>query len=560
MSPAAEVQECDVLVAGSGAGGLAAAITARRHGLEVIVAEKEPLFGGTTARSGGWLWIPNHPMQAHIGIKDSLEEASTYLLHEAGEKYDPERVNAFLTCGPRMVDWFQRETELRFDPSATFSDYHPDAPGGKPGGRSIVARAYDGRELGPMLAQLRPPLPELTVFGVMIGSGIELTHFMRWSKSLVSAAFVARRLIGHGCARLVHGRGVRLTNGNALAGRLLKSAMDSGVALWSGSSVVEIVRTNSVVAGAMVEREGRPVRVKTRKGVVLACGGFPQDAARKARLFNHAEHFSPAPPGNTGDGLRMAERTGARIDESLPNAAAWVPVSQVPRADGSFGLFPHFIDRAKPGVIAVTPKGRRFVNEGNSYHDFVQGLFAQGETSAWLVTDHRAIRAYGLGFVKPWPLPLGSHLASGYLISGKSFGELAAKMGVEVPEFEKTLGRYNEAAKSGSDPDFGKGSTAYNRFYGDPGIKPNPCVAPIVAPPFYAVKVVVGDLGTYAGIATNGHAQVLDENKRPIPGLYAAGNDALSIMGGNYPGPGITLGPAMTFGWIAGRHLAGVGD
>ena len=194
----ATVVECDVLVAGSGAGGLAAAVTARRHGLEVIVAEKEPLYGGTTARSGGWLWIPNHPMQAAIGIKDSLEEASTYLLHETGEKYDPERVNAFLTAGPRMVDWFQRETALRFDPSATFSDYHPDAPGGKPGGRSIVARAYDGRELGPMLAQLRPPLPELTVFGVMIGSGAELVHFTRWSKSLASAAFVARRLVGHG--------------------------------------------------------------------------------------------------------------------------------------------------------------------------------------------------------------------------------------------------------------------------------------------------------------------------------------------------------------------------
>ena len=546
-----------MLVAGSGAGGLAAAITARRHGLEVIVAEKEPLFGGTTARSGGWLWIPNHPMQAQIGIKDSMEEASTYLLHEAGEKYDPERVNAFLTAGPRMVDWFQRETALQFDASATFSDYHPDAPGGKPGGRSIVARAYDGRELGPLLAQLRPPLPELTVFGVMIGSGVELTHFMRWSKSLASAAFVARRLLGHGCARLFHGRGVRLTNGNALAGRLLKSATDCGVTRWNCTSVESLFKESGVVKGANVTKDGKNIQVRTRKGVVLACGGFPLDAARKARLFSHAAHFSPAPPGNTGDGLRLAEAAGGKLDESLPNAAAWVPVSQVPRDDGSVGLFPHFIDRAKPGVIAVTPKGKRFVNEGNSYHDFVQGLFAQKETSAWLITDHRAIRAYGLGFVKPWPLPLGSHLASGYLISGKDFNDLAAKIEMENSEFERTLNNYNKHAKSGSDPDFGKGSTAYNRFYGDPEIQPNPCVAPIVSPPFYAVKVVVGDLGTYAGIMTNGNAQVLDGNKRPIPGLYAAGNDALSIMGGNYPGPGITLGPAMTFGWIAGRHLAG---
>jgi succinate dehydrogenase/fumarate reductase flavoprotein subunit len=308
----------------------------------------------------------------------------------------------------------------------------------------------------------------------------------------------------------------------------------------------------------MVGREGGAVRVIARKGVVLACGGFPQDEARRKRLFAHAgSHHSPAPPGNTGDGLRLAERAGARIDESLPNAAAWVPVSKVPRADGGTGLFPHFIDRAKPGVIAVTKKGVRFVNEGNSYHDFIQALLAQGETTAWLVTDHRAIRAYGLGFVKPRPLPLAPHLKSGYLKQGGTFEQLAAACGIDAPALKHTLDHYNHHAKSGTDHDFHKGSTAYNRFYGDPGIQPNPCVAPIVDGPYYAVQVHVGDLGTYAGIATNGHAQVLDGNKRPIPGLYAAGNDALSIMGGNYPGPGITLGPAMTFGWIAARHMAG---
>lgn len=556
-SPIANELTCDVLVAGSGAGGLAAAIAARKAGLEVIVAEKEPLFGGTTARSGGWLWIPNHPLQAEIGIRDSLEEASTYLLHEAGEKFDPERVNAFLTAGPRMIEWFQRETAVKFDASATFSDYHPDAPGGKPGGRAMVASAFDGRELGPLLGKLAPPLPELTVFGVMIGSGAELTHFLRWSKSPASALYVARRLLGHGVATLVHGRGVRLTNGNALAGRLLKSAQDCGVRLWESSPLTALLREDGRVAGAMVARGGQPVRVAARRGVVLACGGFPRDEERKRRLFAHASHHSPAPPGNTGDGLRVAEAAGARIDESLPNAAAWVPVSRVPRADGSFGLFPHFIDRAKPGVIAVTGQGRRFVNEGNSYHDFIQALFAQGETTAWLVTDHRAIRAYGLGFVKPRPLPLAPHLKSGYLKTGDTFEQLAQACGIDPPALKHTLDAYNRHAKSGTDPDFGKGGTAYNRFYGDPEIRPNPCVAPIVQAPFYAVQVHVGDLGTYAGISTNGNAQVLDGNKRPIPGLYAAGNDALSIMGGNYPGPGITLGPAMTFGWIAARHLAG---
>ena len=548
--------DCDVLVAGSGAGGLAAAVTARKAGLKVLVAEKEAVFGGTTALSGGWLWIPNHPMQKDIGVADSMQDAATYLLHEAGEHYDAERVDAFLRAAPRMVEYFTRETAVQFDPSATFSDYHPDAPGGRAGGRSIVARAFDGRDLGKKLKWLRPPLPELTVFGIMIGSGAELVHFMRWSKSLQSALFVARRLLGHGAATLAHGRGVRLTNGNALAGRLLKSALDAGVELWSGAPVRELTRDGDAVTGALVEREGEAVRVRASKGVVLACGGFPQDAARRARLFPHAEHFSPAPAGNTGDGLRLAQAIGGRLDETLPNAAAWVPVSRVPRGGGAWGLFPHFIDRAKPGVIAVTQKGVRFVNEGNSYHDFVQALLKAGETHAWLVTDHRAIRAYGLGFVKPRPLPLGPHLESGYLLRGESIGKLARVAEIDA-RLERTVDEYNEHAKTGADPLFQKGSNAYNRFYGDADIKPNPCVAPLVAPPFYAVRVEIGDLGTYAGILTNGHAQVLDEHKRPIPGLYAAGNDALSIMGGNYPGPGITLGPAMTFGWLAGRHLAG---
>lgn len=555
-------EECDVLVIGSGAGGLSAAVTARHHGLEVIVAEKTPLFGGTTALSGGWLWIPCHPMQKRIGITDSIEDASTYLLHEAGEHFDPGRVNAFLTQGPRMVEFFMRETAVRFDPSATFSDYHPDAPGGKPGGRAMVATAFGGRELGTMLAKLRPPLPELTVFGVMIGSGVELVHFMRWSKSLASAAYVARRLAGHGLATLFHGRGVRLTNGNALAGRLLKSAIDAGVKLWSSSPARELATQGGAVRGAILDTERGQVRVDTRRGVVLACGGFPQDAARRKRLFPHAEHASPAPAGNTGDGLRLAEAAGAKLDESLPNAAAWVPVSRVPRADGGSGLFPHFIDRAKPGVIAVTQGGKRFVNEGNSYHDFIQALFAatpQGsEVSAWLVTDHRAIRAYGLGFVKPRPLRLAPHLRSGYLLRGATLAELARAAGIEASEFEAQVAVYNRDALSGTDRVFGKGSTAYNRFYGDADITPNPCLAPLAQPPYYAVKVVVGDLGTYAGIATNEHAQALDANNKPVPGLYAAGNDMASIMGGNYPGPGITLGPAMTFGWIAGRHLAGV--
>jgi succinate dehydrogenase/fumarate reductase flavoprotein subunit len=329
--------------------------------------------------------------------------------------------------------------------------------------------------------------------------------------------------------------------------------------------VRELVGADGAVRGAVIEtREGR-VRVDARRGVVLACGGFPHDHERRRRLFPHAptgaEHWSPAPPGNTGDGLRLAEAAGARIEQDLPHAAAWVPVSRVRRKDGTTGLFPHFIDRAKPGVIAVTRRGRRFVNEANSYHDFVQGLNAacgpREEQTAFLLADHRAIRRYGLGFAKAFPLPLAPHLASGYLLRGATPAELAARAGIDPAALQVTLEAYNRDARDGRDPAFGKGSTAYNRFLGDATVTPNPCVAPLDQPPYYAVQVVIGDLGTYAGIRTDGHARALGDRGQPIPGLYAAGNDMASIMGGNYPAGGITLGPAMTFGYIAGCHLAG---
>ena len=558
--------DCDVLVAGSGAGGMTAAVTARRHGLDVVVAEKEPYFGGTTALSGGWLWVPGNRLGAPLGAEEPRDAARTYLEDQCGPWFDAARVDAFLAAGPRMVEFLMRETAVQFECPVMFPDYHPDAPGGAPGGRSIVAVPFDGRALGASLAKLRPPLPELTLFGMMLGSGKEIVHFFNATRSLESAWVVTKRLASHARDLALYRRGIRLTNGNALAGRLLKSAEDLGVRLLLAAPVGALVRADGAVRGAILDTAAGRVRVNARRGVVLACGGFPQDRERRRRLFPHAptgaEHWSPAPPGNTGDGLRLAESVDARIEQDLPNAAAWVPVSRVTRRDGSTGIFPHFIDRAKPGVIAVTRKGRRFVNEANSYHDFVQGLMAtvgpRDEPTAFLLADHRAMRRYGLGFAKAFPLPLRPYLASGYLLRGATPAELAAKAGIDAAALQVTLDEYNRHAREGRDPAFGKGGTAYNRFLGDATVAPNPCIAPLDAPPFYAVQVVIGDLGTYAGIRTDAHARVLGERGAPIPGLYAAGNDMSSIMGGNYPAGGITLGPAMTFGYIAGCHLAGV--
>ncbi len=556
---------CDVLVVGSGAGGLTAAVTAAKLGLSVIVAEKADRFGGTTARSGGVLWIPCNPVNARAGVTDDTREAArTYLRHETGNFFDPARIDAFLDNGPRMIDFFERETSVRFDPSIAFSDYHPDVPGGRAGGRSIVARPIDGRELGEHFGRLAPPLPELTFVGMMFNSSAEVQHFFKVTRSLKSAAYVARRLMQHSRELATHGRATRLTNGNALIGRLAKSAFDLGVPVWTSSPVAELLYDGRRVAGAIVQRAGVATKVHARRGVVLACGGFPQDVALRAKLFPHAphgtEHLSPAPAENTGDGLRLALSAGAMVQEDLPNAAAWVPVSRVPRANGEFGVFPHLIDRYKPGIIAVTKAGVRFVNESQSYHDVGQAMIAacqgEGEVAAWLICDSRAIRRYGLGYAKPFPVPLSPLVRSGYVLRAGALEELAQKAGIDGTALRRTVEEFNIGARDGVDRQFGRGTTAYNRFLGDPDHKPNPCVAPLERGPFYALKIMLGDLGTFAGIRTVASARVVDAEQQPIPGLYAAGNDMASIMGGNYPGGGITLGPAMTFGYIAGRHLA----
>lgn len=562
-----QTYDCDVLVVGSGAGGLASAVSAAHRGLKVLVVEKEPVFGGTTARSGGWMWIPNNAPAKRAGVEDSVEKARTYMRNEAGEHFDAARVDAFLEAGPKAVDFFENETSLQFDLGPTFADYHPNDPGGIDGGRSIVARPFDGRELGDEIKRLRPPLAEITFLGMMIGTGKELLHFFNVTKSPVSAFYVAKLFLKFLRDMALYGRPMRLMNGNALAARLAKSCFDKGVPIWTRSAVKELIRDDTGrVVGARVETVKGAVEVHAAKGVVMAAGGFPQDVARRMKLFGHApsgnEHASPAPPGNTGDGLRLGESVGAAVEEDLPNAAAWVPISRPVRKDGTLGTFPHFVDRSKPGVIAITRSGRRFCNEADSYHDFGQSMVKRckeegGEVCAFFVADHRTLRKYGLGFVKPYPVPYKQHITSGYLFKGNTLRELAQEIGADPAQFEKTVEAFNGPARRGEDPEFHKGSTSYNRSLGDPEHKPNPCVAPIEKGPFYAVKLVMGDLGTFAGLRTNEYAQVLDAARQPIPGLYAAGNDAASIMGGNYPGGGITLGPAVTFGYIAARHMAG---
>ncbi len=562
--------ECDVLVIGSGASGMATAITAASNGLSVLVIEKESRFGGTTARSGGWLWIPGTKLATEQGIHEPAGAARTYLEHEATTHFDPERVDAFIENGPKAIDFFTTKTAVQFDMPPVFPDYHAEAPGGQQGGRSMVARPFNGRELGPRIKQLAHPLPELTVFGMMLGSGKEIWHFMRVFRSIESFSYVTKRLSRHFLDVLRHGRGMTLTNGNALAGRLHKSAADLKIPLWLSTAARKLIIENGIVRGVLAEREGVVVTIRAKRGVVLACGGFPFDVERRKQLFPHAptgkEHYSPSPIANTGDGLRLGESAGGWVDGTIPNAAAWVPASVTTRPDGSKGVMPHFIDRAKPGVIAVTKQGKRFTNEGNSYHDFVQDMVAvckgQSEVFSWLLCDHKTLRTYGLGCVPPFPMPIGRHLRTGYLQRGKTIEKLASKINMSPSVLRSTIDDFNKYAVLGEDPRFAKGSKAYNRFQGDALHQPNPCVGPVEEGPFYAIKLVIGDIGTFAGLVTDRNCRVLNAERQPVEGLFAVGNDVSSIMGGNYPGAGITLGPALTFGYIAGSYISkgGAGD
>ncbi|SDH92301.1 FAD-dependent oxidoreductase [Pseudomonas panipatensis] len=553
------VLRCDLLVVGAGAGGLATAITAKKHGLHVIVVEKAERFGGTTAFSGGVLWIPGNDL-CQRDPRESHERALQYLRHEAGAHFDEDAARAFLEEGPKMVEFFRRETEVQFVPTL-YPDYHPDAPGGVAIGRSILAKPFDIRRLGADMARLRPPLKTITFIGMMFNSSnADLKHFFNATRSLTSFLYVARRLATHLKELLLYRRGIQVTSGNALAARLAKSALDLGIPILTGTALRELLSEDGRVCGARV---GDGQRIEARH-VVLACGGFSHDRQRLAEVYPHlrrgGEHLSPVPVENSGDGVRQAERLGAQLQLDYPQAAAWMPVSRVPLGN-AFGVFPHLLDRYKPGVIGVLRNGQRFTNESDSYHDvgaaMLKACAGERETAMWLVCDQATLSKYGLGYVKPAPMPLRPHLRNGYLIKGRTLAELAANAGIDAQGLERTVQRYNLGAVRGEDPEFARGSTAFNRYLADPQHTPNPCVAPLAKGPFYAVKVLMGDLGTFDGLRTSLVGEVLDQAGQAIPGLYAVGNDRASVMGGNYPGAGITLGPIMTFAYITGRHLAG---
>nr|WP_145545469.1 FAD-dependent oxidoreductase [Variovorax boronicumulans] len=558
--------DCDLLVVGSGAAGLSAAVTAAWHGLEVVVVEKAPVFGGATAWSGGWMWLPGNPLAKRAGIHEDPQKPRTYLQNELGPHYDAARIDAFLDHAPDMVAFFEQHTALQFVDGNGIPDIHGQVPGAATGGHQLIAAPYDARAIGALNKLLRPTMRETAFLGMPIMAGADLGAFLGMTRSARSFFYVAGRVLRHLRDLALHGRAMHLVNGVALIGRLAKSAQDLQVQLIASAPAQRLLVEEGAVCGAVVAMERGETEIRARRGVVLAAGGFPNDVARRQALYPRTptgrEHLALPPTTCSGDGIRLGEAAGGVLATDLASPVAWAPVSHVPHADGSVGHFPHIIDRGKPGVIGVLSNGRRFVNEADGYHDYTAAMVAQApageEVCSWLVCDHRFQRLYGLGHARPFPLPVGPALRSGYLQRGATIEALARACGIAPAALAETVREFNEHARRGEDPAFGRGSTPYNRKMGDALHKgPNPCVAPIEHGPFYAVKVLPGSFGTFAGLRTDARARVLDAGGAPIAGLYAVGTDMASVLGGCYPSGGINLGPAMTFGYIAGRHAAG---
>lgn len=552
-------REVDLLVFGAGAGGMTAAMVGACEGLRVLLCEKTAQVGGTTATSGGTTWVPGNSQGRSTSRPDSVEAAKRYLDHEVGAAASEVR-EAFLASAAEAIDYLENHTEVRFKANDPYPDYHAEEPGGAMGGRALAPLPFDGRRLGAHFRLLRPPMPEFMVLGGMMVGRDEIKHLIRPWSSLAAFKLSVRLVARYLGDRRRHPRGTRLLLGQALVGRMLMSCVQKGVEIAVDSKLVELVRAGGRVEGAVVETRGVRQRIRAQRGVVLATGGCAASRKWRDELVRKPVPHVLAFEGATGDGLDAALAAGAAMDRQHVTPFFWMPASTIDWPDGRRATYPHIRDRPKPGLIAVNKAGRRFVNEANSYHDFVDAMFRTDASvpsiPAFLVCDRRFLHEYGLGVIHPvWQRP-GWFEQRGYLVSAPTLRQLAQKLGIDADGLAESVAEHNRFAQSGVDERFGKGSKALNRFNGDPANKPNPCLAPIAMSPFFAVAVHPAPIGSSAGLRTNGEAQVLDEAGAPIEGLYACGNDMSSVMRGAYPGPGITLGPAIVFGYRAVMHAA----
>lgn len=490
----------------------------------------------------------------------------SYLGSVIGPRCDRAAISRFLTKAPKAIEYLSAHSELAFSTRSFSPDYHSEEPDATRSSRALDTVEFDGRLLGEDLALIRPPRPESLLFGGMAVNGADIAQLRATFRSVGSLGRTTRRLLAYAVRWLVHGRDTRLVLGQAMVGRALKSLRELDVSILMNAPAEQLIVEEGRVAGVLTGLSAVPTRILARRGVVIATGGFGRSRTMIAKWLPFPEqHLAVGADGTSGDGIALAESVGVTMCEDERRDSAYgVPVSLWKLADGSCRTFPHLIsDRSKPGVIAVDQHGRRFVNEASSYHDFVRAMHdpARGaaRNPAWLICDNAALEAYGLGHARPWPFPTRRLARDGYLISSPSLEELAARLAIAPTALRETIERHNAGAARGVDEEFGKGATIYNRYMGDPARQPNPCLAPIVTPPFHAVQIFAGNLGTSRGLQVDEHGRAVDRAGAPIPALYAVGNDANAVFHGAYPGPGASLGQALTGGYVAACHLAGDG-
>jgi len=550
----------DVVALGAGGAGLSAALVAAVEGARVLIVERTQYVGGTTALSGGTTWVPGTRHAASVGSADTLAEAAAYLDRAVGARASPALRRKLLDTGPQAVDYIEAHSEVKYRAYPLHPDYLSEIEGSTVKGRALEPLPFDGRKLGTLFSLLRPPIPEFTVLGGMMVDRADIFHLLRMTKSLASLRHAARILGRHAKDRLRHRRGTRLVMGNALVGRLLYSLMQRrNVSLVVETEIEAIERDATGIRAVTLAQGGARRTIGVTGGVILATGGFNRHPALRTSMLPGVDAgWCPGAPGHTGRAHDLARSLGARYGTNALSHAFWAPVSVRRRPDGSNAVFPHFLmDRGKPGTVVVNARGRRFVNETTSYHLFGIAMQERGVVPAYLVGDADALQKYGMGMVRPGAKGLEPFLADGYLTAGDTLEALGTKLGIDGKSLAETVARFNAYAKSGVDPEFGRGATAYQRNLGDASWSgPNPCLGALAKAPFYAVRLYPGDIGAATGFATDANARVLAADGTPIAGLYAAGNDMHSAMGGVYAGPGITIGPGLVFGYVAARDAA----
>ena len=552
--------EVDVLIAGAGAAGMTAALVCALQGLDVLLCEKSPQVGGTTATSAGTIWVPGTTQALEAGFKDAIAAARRYLDSIIGAAAGDRR-EAYLTTGPELVDYLANNSEVKFSLYARHPDYLSNRPGTTLAGRALAPLPFDGRLLGADFALLRPPIGEFMALGGMMIGRDDIEPLARPFASAANFRRVLSLLWRHATDRLRHRRGTRLLMGNALAARLFTSLRQRKVPIWLNASLRELIAVDGRVTGAVLSVGGESRRVTARRAVVLATGGFGGSVERLNEYVRPPLKHAVAFAGARGEGMAVARAAGAAVEHDHAQPAFWTPVSETGWLGGGRGAYPHLaLDRAKPGLIAVNAAGRRFVDEAVSYHEFVVGMHRSHVTvptiPAWLICDRAFVERYGLGRVPPGRRSWRKLIANGYLIEAATLYALAAKIKVDAAGLLGSVARNNRYADTGVDEDFGKGSTDFDRHNGDPGHTPNACVGRIETPPYYAMAVYPSTLGSSVGLKADANGRVLAAGGAPIPGLYACGNDMASIMRGHYPGPGITLGPAMVFAYRAAMAIA----